>query len=77
MTDQWPALCLSRRTCLRFSQERKSGIAAAGRLAGERERAARLMSEAGDWVQPQDVAGWLFLSNGYGLPDPWQLAKTD
>jgi hypothetical protein len=42
-------------------------------LAGERERAARLMVEAGDWVQPQETEGWVFLSRGYGLPDPWGL----
>ncbi len=45
-------------------------------LGGERERAARLMVEAGDWVQPQEGEGWVFLSRGYGLPDPWGLTQA-
>lgn len=42
-------------------------------LGGERERAARLMLEAGDWLQPEDLDDWRFLITTYGLPDPWGL----
>ncbi len=45
-------------------------------LAGERQRAAQLVTEAGDWVQPQDVESWRFLSSAYGLPDPWPVAPA-
>lgn len=45
-------------------------------LAGDRQRAAQLVTEAGDWVQPQDRRGWEFLIKTYGLPDPWQLRSA-
>ncbi len=44
-------------------------------LGGERERAAQLMRELGDWVQPEDPDDWRFLIATYGLPDPWGLTK--
>jgi predicted membrane-bound spermidine synthase len=46
-------------------------------LAGESERARRLMLEAGDWVQPQDRRGWQYLITRFGLPDPWGLTASD
>lgn len=43
-------------------------------LAGEHERAARLVREAGAAGGPDDPDDWRFLIRAYGLPDPWGLA---